>query len=68
MKTELLDVKLDRKMFSVTSLSDTPDDRLYWFGKSPIDRLKHIETLRRINYGHRATERLQRFFEVAELS
>ena len=68
MKNELRDLKLDKKMFSVTSLSDTPDDKSYWFEKSPIERLKHIETLRRINYGHRATERLQRFFEIAELS
>lgn len=49
MKKELADLKLDRKSISVISLSDDSENKLYWFGKDPIERLKHIEILRRIN-------------------
>ncbi len=66
MGKELFDLKMDKKSFSVASLKDSSDDRNYWFGQKPIERLKHIEMLRRINYGHRATARLQRFFEITE--
>jgi hypothetical protein len=66
MEKELFDLKMNKKSFSVTSLKDSSDDRYYWFRQKPIERLKHIEILRRINYGHRATARLQRFFEIAE--
>jgi predicted RNase H-like HicB family nuclease len=34
--------------------------------KNPIERIRHIEILRRINYGHGATSRLQRVFEFTE--
>ena len=67
MEKELINLKIDRKSFSVILLSDDSDDKAYWFGRQPIERLKHIEILRRINYGHSATSRLQRFFEIAEL-
>ncbi len=66
MRKELFDLKMEKKSFTVISLSDTSDDKTYWFGRKPIERLKHVEMLRRINYGHGATSRLQRFFEVAE--
>jgi len=67
MEKEFIDLNIDKKSFSVLSLSDTQGDKFYWFEKRPIERLKHIEVLRRINYGYRATSRLQRFFEVTEL-
>ncbi len=66
MEDELFGLKVDKTSFSVTSLSDIPDDKHYWFGRKPIERLEHIEMLRRINYGHSATSRLQRFFEITE--
>jgi hypothetical protein len=66
MKEKLEGMKLDKKSFSVVSLFDQMTDRDYWLGRSPIERMQHIEALRRINYGHRATSRLQRFFEAAE--
>jgi hypothetical protein len=66
MKKELSDLKMDKKSFSVVSLTDPPDDRYYWFEKTPIERLKHMEMLRKINYGYRAAARLQRLLEIAE--
>jgi hypothetical protein len=47
-------------------LSDQSDDRDYWFARSPIERLRNIEVLRRINYGHLAAARLQRVLEIIE--
>jgi len=66
MNKELFDLKMDKKSFSVISLSDISSDKHYWFGRKPIERLKHIELLRRINYGPSATSRLQRFFEIID--
>jgi len=56
-------LRLDKTSFSVVSLSDHIDDNTYWRDQRPIERLRHIEVLRKINYGHRATYRLQRIFE-----
>jgi hypothetical protein len=55
--------RIDKSAFSVISLSDQMADSNYWLNKAPSDRLRHIELLRRINYGSRATSRLQRVFE-----
>ena len=66
MDKELIDIKIDKKFFSVVSLSDQSDDKDYWFLRDPIERIQHIEVLRRINYGHSATSRLQRILEFAE--
>lgn len=59
-------MKIDKITFSVVSLSDQTNDKHYWFKKEPIERLKHMEILRRINYGYSAASRLQRVFEVIE--
>jgi hypothetical protein len=66
MDKEFIDIKIDKRFFSVVSLSDQLDDKDYWFSKNPIERMRHIEVLRRINYGHGATSRLQRVFEFTE--
>jgi hypothetical protein len=66
MDKELIDIKLDKRFFSVASLSDQLDDKDYWFSMDPIERMRHIEVLRRINYGHSATSRLQRVLEYIE--
>jgi hypothetical protein len=58
--------KLDRTAFSVISLGDDEGDRAYWQTRSPQERLQHVEYLRRMNYGDRATARLQRVFEIAQ--
>jgi hypothetical protein len=66
MDKELLNAKLDKRFFSVVSLSDQSNDKDYWFAMGPIERMQHIEVLRRINYGHRATSGLQRILEFTE--
>jgi hypothetical protein len=54
---------VDRRAFAVGTL---PDEREYWHRQTPQQRLAHTERLRRINYGTRATERLQRVLEFAQ--
>jgi hypothetical protein len=66
MDKELIAVKIDKKFFSVVSLSDQSDDKDFWFDMDPIERMRHIEVLRRINYGHSATSRLQRVLEYTQ--
>ncbi len=66
MGRKTIDLKIDKSAFSVVSLTDKSDDKDYWHKRSPIERLRQIEILRRINYGHRATDRLQRVFEHTE--
>jgi len=66
MDKKLIDIKLDKRFFSVISLSDQLNDKDYWLSRSPIERMQHIEVLRRINYGHSATSGLQRVLEFTE--
>ncbi len=58
--------KLDKTKLSVVHEFDNSDEKAYWFSRTPDERLRHIETLRRINYGHKATARLQRVIEVTK--
>ena len=60
--------RLDKKSFSVGSLTDEAHDKDYWRTKSPEERFEHMEMLRFLNYGDQATSRLQRFFEVVDLA
>ncbi len=59
-------LKLDRSAFSVASLTDESDEKAYWFARTSYERLRQVEILRRINYGHRATTRLQRVLEITD--
>jgi hypothetical protein len=59
-------LKVDRNTFSVASLTDGSDEKDYWIARTPQERLKQVEILRRTNYGYRATLRLQRVLEVIE--
>ena len=61
-----LNMKVERHIFSVSSGFVDEASKEDWLSQSPQDRIRQIETLRRINYGSRATERLQRFFEIAQ--
>lgn len=67
MTSEVLELTLNRNIFSVASLDDESDELTYWWLQTPQERLRHIERLRYINYGYRATERLQRILGIAEL-
>jgi len=66
MEDKIKELRMDKRFLSVVSLSDQISDKDYWLSKTPIERLQHIELLRRINYGHGAAARLQRIFEVTE--
>ena len=67
MDKELLNIKIDKKFFSVVSLSDQSDDKDYWFLREPIERIQHIEVLKSINYRHSAIARLQRILSLKQL-
>ncbi|MCI0513302.1 hypothetical protein L0128_08835 [candidate division KSB1 bacterium] len=59
--------KLDKTALTFGELHDGGDEKAYWLAKSPQARMAAIEIMRRIVYGEAATsQRLQRFFEIAE--
>lgn len=66
MDEDLKNTRLDKNVLSISSLSDQSDDKKYWLSRTPIERIEHIELLRRINYGHAASARLQRVLEIVE--
>ena len=66
MEKEFIDIKLDKSSFSVISLSEQHSEANYWLTASPVQRLQHMEVLRRINYGNSAASRLQRILENSE--
>ena len=57
-------LKIDKTVLSLVPCFDTSDEKLYWLSRTPTERLQHIEVLRRINYGHHATARLQEFLRL----
>jgi hypothetical protein len=61
--------KLDRGAISVVSLGEQEDDeKRYWRGKSPHERLQAVEETRQMIYGYDpSSTRLQRVLEVAQL-
>ncbi len=65
---DISNLKMDKRAFSVASLVDTFDERGYWLGKSPRERLETVELLRQLNYGcDPTTARLQSVLSVADL-
>jgi hypothetical protein len=59
--------KLDRSAFSVVSLAEQDDEGAYWATRTPEERMRALEYLRRMAYGDAATGRLQRVLTVAQL-
>lgn len=61
--------QMDKTAFSIGSLEAESDEKQHWLSKEPMERFYAVEFLRQVVYGYDpATERLQRFFEIAELS
>ncbi|MDX6404532.1 MAG: hypothetical protein QOH70_1987 [Blastocatellia bacterium] len=58
--------RIDRSAFSVVSSFAEADaaDKAYWLSRTPDERVRHVEFLRRINYGSRASEPIQRVLEI----
>lgn len=63
---EIKQVKLDKEAFTTVPLFDESADKAFWLSQSPQARIEQIEILRLINYGDRATRRLQRILEIAK--
>ncbi len=60
--------RLDRSAFSVGSIDGPSNERDYWQGRLPEERLAAVFFLREIVYGRdAATARLQRVLEIAQL-
>ena len=56
--------QVNRNILSIgTSFNDT-DEKAYWHSRTPGERMEHLERLRQMNYGNKATERLQRILEI----
>lgn len=60
--------RLDKTAIVVETLDTMTDDSAFWAKQTPEARLAALELMRRINYGHAATGRLQRVLEVVERS
>jgi len=60
------EMRVDRTKLSVSNSFDNTEEKVYWLARTPQERLVHIERLRRINYGDRAAEGLQRVLEVVK--
>lgn len=62
------ELSLDKNSLKIgaTLEESIADEVEYWRNASVKERLQHIERLRRLNYGARATERLQRVIRIVE--
>lgn len=63
---DIPELRLDKTKIKVIRDFDDTDETEYWRNSTVEQRLQHIERLRRINYGVRATERLQRIIRVVK--
>lgn len=65
---DIPEIKLDRNKIRVVGNIELAeaDEITFWRQTSVKERLQHIERLRRLNYGDRATERLQRTVRIIE--
>ncbi len=59
-------LKIDRKAFSVVSLTDDSGEKAYWLARTPQERLKQMEILRRINYGTKSAARIERVIQIVD--
>ena len=61
-------LKLDKTKIKIGSkIEDSVAEEIeYWQNTTVKQRLQHIERLRRINYGTRATGRLQRVVQIVK--
>jgi hypothetical protein len=68
-QNELPEFRIDCSAFRVFNSFAEADaaDRAYWHSRTPEERVRHALYLRRLNYGSRVTEPLQRVFEIVSL-
>ncbi|MBX7246914.1 MAG: hypothetical protein K1X53_15565 [Candidatus Sumerlaeaceae bacterium] len=59
--------KMDRSALVLGHLDDGDDEKEFWKGRTPAERLEALELMRQIVYGYDpATLRFQRVFEISE--
>jgi len=61
---EIPELRLNRASVKSVNRFDDREEIEFWKQTSIRERLQNIERLRRINYGVRATERLQRVIRI----
>lgn len=61
-------LKVERAGLRVTTHAEAErEDREFWFSRTPIERLRHLEALRELNYGPEVVNQgLQIVFAVLE--
>jgi hypothetical protein len=57
--------RLDKSALSVSHSFEDAELLAFWHAQTPEIRLRQVEKLRRLNYGRRATSRLQRILEIS---
>lgn len=65
-RKDIPELRLDKTRIKVVSLFNDDPEIEYWRNTTAKERLQHIERLRRLNYGIRATDRLQRVIRVVK--
>lgn len=63
---DISELRLDKTKIFVSDSFDNSDEKEYRLSRTPQERLAYMERLRRINYGARAGERLQRILGVVK--
>jgi hypothetical protein len=68
-KTEpdLPELRSDKTKITVVHDLDNSDEIEYWRNTTTKERLQHLERLRRLFYGERATVRIQKVIEIVSL-
>ena len=66
MKIDYENPRVDRSAFSVVPLFDNSDVDNFWLSRTPDERVDHVLFLRTLNYGAKATARLQRVLEIVK--
>ncbi len=62
------EMRLDKTKISVSNSFDNTEEKEYWLSRTPQERLAHMERLRRICYGKKATGRMDKtVFEVTRV-
>lgn len=65
-RKDIPELRLDKTKISVVTDFDDSEEIEYWRQTTVKERLQHMERLRRLNYGVRATERLQRVIRITK--
>ena len=64
---DLPEIRLDKTKLRIISFAEKDAEEIeYWKNASLKERLQHIERLRRLNYGVRATGHIQRVIRVVK--